>query len=263
MSERPLIGHRMLVTRAKEQAYVLSNAIKMAGGVPIEVPLIAFRAVNEQLLKKEMKRLYEYDWLIFTSANGVRYTLQSYAEHIKQFRDHFQIAVVGEKTAEALLTYGLMADLLPSEYVAEDLLDTLHSKLKPTDKVLVARGQLGRATLIKGMVRKGIEVKEIVVYETYCPTNHLEFKCAMQLDPTFLIFTSSSTVRHFVQLCSDIGIELSSISSKIACIGPIAKKSAMQSGLKVDVMPRVYTIEALVEEIITYLEEEKRNGSTI
>lgn len=263
MSERPLTGHRMLVTRAKEQAAALSKMIETAGGVPIEVPLIAFRATNEQHLNREMERLYEYDWLIFTSTNGVRFTLQSYQEYVKKYRSHFKIAVVGEKTAKALQAYGLKADLLPDEFVAEGLLHTLQRELKPNDKVMIARGQLGRVTLIEALEEASITVKEIIVYETYCPNNHNKLQVAIQQEPTFLIFTSSSTVRHFVQLCADSRMKLSDISSKVACIGPIAKRTAEKAGLKVDVMPTVYTIEALVDAIITYLKEDKSNGSTI
>ncbi|GAE30202.1 uroporphyrinogen-III synthase [Halalkalibacter hemicellulosilyticus] len=263
MSERPLRGQRIIVTRAEGQSQSLVEQIENAGGISIELPLIAFRAINHGELKKAISQLNEVEWLIFTSANGVHYTIHAYEEQIKELREHFNIAVVGEKTEDALQAYGLKADLLPSEYVAESLLHALKDKLKPNDKVLVTRGQLGRAILLEGLADLGVDVREIIVYETYCPVNAEDVERALQRSPTILTFTSSSTVRHFSQLCQERHIDLSNISSKIACIGPIAKQTALMEGLKVDIMPTNYTIEALVEAIITHVKEEKNNGFII
>ncbi|MFA9458266.1 uroporphyrinogen-III synthase [Halalkalibacter sp. AB-rgal2] len=263
MTKRPLSGQRILVTRAEGQSQSLVDRIENEGGISIELPLIAFRATNQDELSKAIKQLNEVNWLIFTSANGVHYTIHAYEEQIREQREHFNIAVVGEKTEDALQSYGLKADLLPSEFIAESLLQVLKDELKPNDKVLVTRGQLGRATLLEGLADLGVDAKEIIVYETYCPVNGEDVERALQKSPTILTFTSSSTVRHFSQLCQERYIDLPNMSSQIACIGPIAKQTALMEGMKVDIMPTNYTIDALIEAIIAHVKEEKNNGFII
>ncbi|WP_227936698.1 uroporphyrinogen-III synthase [Alkalihalobacillus deserti] len=251
MSKNPLAGKTILVTRAKEQAQDLSFLISKQGGTAIEVPLIAFQAVSSQDLESVIHNLKSYQWLIFTSANGVRF----FIEELKKIRQHIQqgalkIAVVGTKTEQMLEYYQLKADLLPDHFVAEGLVEALAKQVVRGDRVLVARGNLGRKELIDGLTEVGAVVDDLSVYETVHPPeakDKLEQVITSLGTLDYITFTSSSTVHHFMEIIQEKGIN---VQAKIACIGPIAARTAEKYGLTVDLMPSTYTVEHLVEQLI-------------
>ncbi|MET3507126.1 uroporphyrinogen-III synthase [Halalkalibacter oceani] len=263
MTELPLAGKRILVTRAKEQAEALSALIRRHGGTAIEVPLIAFQAPADGARSEAvLKQLDSYKWLVFTSANGVRF----FFERLRELRLTGQslpvnIAAVGSKTEAALSRYGLRADLIPESFVAEGLLEALSPKVERGDRLLLARGNLGRSLLPNELTKLGVQVEELIVYETVCPPSaKAELRAALEhttLD--YVTFTSSSTVSHYAELLKELEAEGVTASAKIACIGPIAARTARHYRLSVDLMPAKYTIEALVEQLVLHTKGEKEN----
>ncbi|MFC0557827.1 uroporphyrinogen-III synthase [Halalkalibacter alkalisediminis] len=251
MSTNPLAGKTVLVTRAKEQAQDLSLLIAKQGGTAIEVPLIAFKAVSSKELETAIHNVRTYQWLIFTSANGVRYfikELQRYQYDLKQLP--LKIAVVGTKTEQMLECYDVKADLLPVDFVAEGLVEALSGQVKKGDRVLVARGNLGRIELITGLTALGAMVDDVSVYRTIHPPeakDQLEAVLASLKSTDYITFTSSSTVHHFIKIIQAKGMD---VKAKIACIGPIAARTAKKYGLTVTLMPSTYTIEHLVDQLI-------------
>jgi uroporphyrinogen-III synthase len=260
MSNGPLAGKTILVTRAKEQANDLSQLIKDKGGNAVVVPLIAFKPSYSNEIGQAICHLQDYQWLLFTSANGVRF----FMDHYQATKQHelfpaVKIAVVGTKTEEALNNYHLKADLLPNDFVAEGLIEVLSQKVKKGDRILVARGNLGRLDLIQKLTQLGALVVDLPVYKTIHPKSAtIKMQSVLKNEKTidYITFTSSSQVHHFMNVLKELHIESTEIAAKIACIGPIAAQTAVKYGLSVEIIPHTYTIEHLVEQIILDSKEE-------
>ncbi|GAE34929.1 uroporphyrinogen-III synthase [Halalkalibacter akibai] len=254
MTDRPLASKIILVTRAKEQAQDLTKLVEAKGGTTIEVPLIAFQSLQTPEIKTAIHTINDYQWLIFTSSNGVRFFMEQYEllQQTWKLPKHLKIAVVGQKTERTLAKYHLQADLCPDEFVAEGLIEELKGQIRNNERVLIARGNLGRDILVQQLSRIGAQVDDVTVYKTVVPeaANQLEQVLNHSID--YITFTSSSTVHHFMQIIRQANIQ---IQAKIACIGPIAAKTVQDYGLTVDVMPTTYTIDHLVEEIIADTKE--------
>lgn len=268
-SERLLKGKRILVTRAKEQASSFSKKIQSLGGVPIEIPLIKIEAPsNTDQIEKTLINLHTYDWLVFTSVNGVHYFFQFLEQFdipIKNTQEKPKIAVVGKKTLEALEKKGVKVDLIPDEFVAEDLLTKMLLQVKKGDNVLLARGNLARSLLPEKLKEAGARVNDLVVYETVVNMEaRAELLEILKLRSCDLIaFTSSSTVTNFCSLLKGADIEALLKNIKIACIGPITEQTALESGLKVDIVAKEYTIDGLLEAIVRSFDDGDENGRNI
>lgn len=257
MSEGPLAGQTILVTRAKEQAQSLSTLIRKYGGTPLEVPLIAFkRPSNQEHIEQVKLALWRYQWLIFTSANGVRFFFENNQPFNKRSRSEVKIAVVGKKTEQMLQQFEITADLVPADYVAEGLVAALSGKVKKGDHIVVARGNLGRPLIIDELRQLGTYVEDLTVYETYWPKINSTFSDIIRQRPSYITFTSSSTIKHFVKALEQVNLDIATIESKIVCIGPVARKTAIQAGLKVEIMPSTYTIEAMIHAMIAHSKED-------
>src|SRR5699024_5031796 len=127
-----LCGKRILITRAKEEAASFSRDIAMRGGIPVEIPVISFHRWNDATsVRHVLMRLHDYRWVIFTSANGVRFFFQWLREMKHNFPRGVKVAVVGMKTFDVLKRHGVTADIVPGEYVAEKLAECLKTKIKP------------------------------------------------------------------------------------------------------------------------------------
>ncbi|QOR65716.1 uroporphyrinogen-III synthase [Cytobacillus suaedae] len=256
MSEtKPLHGKKILVTRGREQASDFSEKIRKAGGVPIEIPLLSFTYPNraETELFEEIKKASSFDWLVFTSKNGVDFFFNLFEKLPLQEQKLPRIAVVGSKTAEALATRGYRADIVPNEFVAEGLVDILKSYVQSNSRIMLARGNLSRKLLVHELESIGVEVNDLIVYNTVANENMKE-KLVSELPHIDVVtFTSSSTVTYFLKLIGNTADKLEGIDKMVvACIGPIAKQTAIESGLRVQICPSRYTTDNLLEEIIHY-----------
>lgn len=257
-----LQGKKILVTRAKAQASALSLQIEKFGGVPIEMPLISCRAVqNPSKIQKVIVSLHTYQWLIFTSKNGVDFFFQQYRAETGNLSlpTNCKIAVVGKKTDDILATYGLRANLIPKEYVAESLLEALLNVVKKEDQVLIPHGNLARNVISEGLRKNGVQVTELVVYETVVEESSKEslYHAIKNKEIDVVTFTSSSTVENFIKLLEGTNWREYSDNLMFVSIGPITTKSMKENHLHVSTEAKEYTLQGMLESIIVKLKEEK------
>lgn len=261
----PLFGKRIVVTRARSQASELVDRIEELGGEPYEFPVI--ETVMPEGAEKKAKiadalgALSAYDWVFFTSANGVEFFWRHLAELKVDIRGlhRARIGAVGPATAAALAQRGLVAEELPGVFQAEGLIEAFGSRLLPGQKVLLPRGDLAREWLPDKLRELELEVTEVDTYETVV-TGEDDIELLKLLEEKRIhavTFTSSSTVRNFISILKRMGLEdplplLAGV--KIACIGPVTEKTAVEAGLTPGLLPDEATIEGLVQELCRWNE---------
>ncbi len=257
---KPLFGKTIVVTRARKQASELVRLLENLGAYCIQFPTIkivppdSFRRLDRAIL-----HLTEYDWIIFTSVNGVIYFLDRLKVNGKEIRDLKDIGIcaIGPKTAETLEYLGLNTDFIPKDYVAEALVAEFKKKDISGKRVLIPRAQEAREVLPRQLKALGASVEVVSAYKTVKPQ-----RAGQDLKRLFeekvidiITFTSSSTVRNFVSMFdqkSRLRHWLKEVT--VACIGPITTETAKREGIKVDIVPREYTISALTQAIARYYE---------
>jgi uroporphyrinogen-III synthase len=279
---KPLQGKRILVTRTREQASALNERLRALGAIPVEFPTIQIVPPQDwelldraliQLCAGEVKEPY-YTWLVFTSVNGVKIccerleTLGYNAQAIESVR----VAAIGPATAQALMRYGISADLVPGEYIAEGVAAALiadahrRGESLAGKRILLARAAEARKILVTELQRAGAIVEELAAYRTLGAASNdeqerevLRLLQARQLD--ILTFTSSSTVRHFMQWRTEcaahapMDLITHNPQLKIACIGPVTSRTARELGLDVHIEASEFTIDGLVEAIVQHEEK--------
>lgn len=256
--KKPLFGKRILVTRARSQASELVDQIDELGGEAVEFPVIRTQPPSDPSARAEltgaMQRLGEYDWVIFTSVNGVEHffrTLQELRLDIRTMAKA-RIAAVGPKTAEALQNYGLVVETLPPKFQGAALLEVLESELRPGQKVFLPTADIARETLPSKLRELGLEVTEADVYETVLETGGgtdvIELLKESKIH--IITFTSSSTVTNLMKALQELGEEqpLELLRGcRIACIGPVTAQTARDAGLQVDYLAEDATVASLVK----------------
>ncbi len=259
---RPLFGKRILVTRPKPQAGELSDLITAEGGEAVECPTIEIVPPEDwALLDAALARLAAYNWLIFTSVNGIAPFMTRLLETQRDVRAlaGLTICCIGPRTAEALEAYGLRADVIPEQFQAEGILEALSGRQMRGARVLIPRALVARELLPEQLRAEGAEVDVVPVYRTIRPavaTDLLARQLAAgELD--VISFTSSSTVKNFLELFATKEELLRLVgSTTVACIGPITAATAREAGLTVQVMAGQNTIPALAEAIVQYMENQ-------
>lgn len=276
MKSLPLEGLRILNTRTHEQAGTFSAQLSVLGATPVEFPTIRIVAPEDwEPLDNALKRLCEanwYDWLVFTSANGVQICF----ERLKRLGydvdsvGEVRIAAIGPATASTLRKYGVEVDLVPTTYIAEAIVSALiddaykQGEQLVGKRLLLARAAEARNVLVHELRRVGVEVDVVAAYRTVGIDKEGEHgqRILRQLEAQeldIITFTSSSTVRNFMQWLTEQSgsysdtfirgvVELA--RPKVACIGPITSQTARECGLKVHIEAQEYTIAGLVEAII-------------
>ncbi len=276
----PLAGKHVLVTRTREQASALSQNLRQSGALPVELPVIRIAPPADwSPLDQALQALAEktaYDWLIFTSANGVKMVIERLKTLGLEPRvlAAARIATIGPATAAALEKYGLAAALVPEEYIAESVAAALRHEVEQRgqtltgQRILLARAAEARQVLITELEQAGARVEVVAAYQTLPVAQDDErgrevIALLRQQQLDVITFTSSSTVHHFMhwlsQSAPDIAILLAypgkqPLRPLIACIGPITAQTARDYGLEVGVEAREYTTAGLVEALITYEE---------
>ncbi|WP_066063747.1 uroporphyrinogen-III synthase [Neobacillus soli] len=259
----PLLDKKVLVPRGENQAKTFSKLVERYGGIPIEIPLIAFRPIDSnQRLQDALKALATYDWIIFTS----NVTVETFFSFYDRVEAGFpKIAVIGKKTAEVLKELGLRAEFVPSAYVAEVFVEEFLPCIHHGARVLLPKGNLAREYIASSLTEYGAQVDEIVIYETYMPAESREKLAGMlganQLD--ILTFTSPSTVDHLMDVVQEYGLSEQLRSCVIGCIGPVTEKKLLDYGLTVHASPAEYTVHEMIKSTITFLEKEGRTTETL
>ncbi|WP_282941257.1 uroporphyrinogen-III C-methyltransferase [Paenibacillus sp. RC67] len=258
--KKPLFGRRILVTRARSQASELVQQIEELGGEAVEFPVIRTQAPTkpeaQQKLDEALSRLSVFDWILFTSVNGVEYFFQRLQSNRIDVRtmSKARIAAVGPKTSEALAQRGLIAEELPSQFQGDVLLAAFAEELKPGQQVLLPTADIAKEYIPAELRQMGLNVTEVDVYETVLDTSGGSEIIELLQENTIhtITFTSSSTVTNLItaleQLGADKPLELIQ-QCKIACIGPMTAKTVEESGLKVDYLAKEATVSSLVQSL--------------
>lgn len=252
---KPLFGCRVLVTRTREQASGLARAIEELGGEAVQFPTIQVVAAKDYTpLDNAIGRLPEYQWLIFTSVNGVTFFFRRLLTAGRDIRDlkGLKICAIGPKTRQALTRYYLSVDYVPDEYRAESIIAGLKSKIKPGDRVLLPRADIARKILPEMLTRLGARVDEAVAYRTVAGGGNAEEIRRLLTEKRIQVitFTSSSTVRNFVKLLNEPHLVELLSGVTVACIGPVTARTAAELDLPVHVEAKEYTIEGLLKAIV-------------
>lgn len=245
----PLAGKRIVVTRPRAQADSLCEQLAAHGATVIRFPTIEITPLEDYaLLDAAMQRLTTYDWLIFTSVNGVR----AFWERLSLLPTPpplpHQIAAIGPATAKALAERGVTVMRLPEEYVAESLLESLGQV--QGQRILLPRAEVARELLTVALTARGAMVDEIPAYRTLPaqpdPSGLAELKRGVDI----VTFTSSSTVTNFLTLTNHLPSAIS--HSLTACIGPITAQTARAAGLPVHIVATEYTTAGLVNALVQH-----------
>ena len=256
--QKPLFGKRILVTRAREQASVLSEKLELLGAEAWEYPSIAIKKPADiEPLNKAIAEASSYDWLIFTSVNGVKFFFEQMKELKADIRSlgKAKICAIGPKTKEVLEDKGLQVAVMPEVFRAEAVAEALTPLVKAGEKVLLPRADIARDVLVTTLKEMGLKVNEVVAYETIKADSDNQFLLEKMEEKEIhvITFTSSSTVRNFMELIGERRELLEGVT--IASIGPITTKTAESLGLKVDITADEYTIDGLVKALVEYFQK--------
>ncbi|MDA8235236.1 MAG: uroporphyrinogen-III C-methyltransferase [Clostridia bacterium] len=256
---KPLFGQRVVVTRSRHQASILSQAIEDLGGEPLEFPTIDIAPPADfGPMDEAINKIDTYHWIIFTSVNGVESFFERMRALKKDIRDlkGISLCAIGPKTREALENFGLTCDFVPGEFVAEAIIEGLKDKEMAGKQVLLPRADIARKVLPDTLKQMGAQVDDVVAYQTVKGSgNAAQLREMLNKKQIQMVtFTSSSTVKNFVELLATPDYLQLMEGVKVACIGPITAKTARNLGLQVNIEAAEYTIEGLIKAIL----EERR-----
>jgi uroporphyrinogen III methyltransferase/synthase len=262
MTAQPLAGRVIVVTRAKEQAGSFRALLEQAGARVLLAPTIVIEPpATWAPLDESLARLADYQWVIFTSVNGVE-MVRRRLEGVGRASDVLRgarIAAIGPATTAALRSWGLSADVVPETYVAEGLVEALRPLIAPGVRVLLPRAAQTRDVLVHALRDMGALVDEVPAYRARAATEGAtELQGALRRGEVDVVtFTSSSTVRHFAALFGqeERGAVMSGVT--VACIGPITRATAAAFGIETRVMPSEYTIPALARAIVAHFDTKR------
>ena len=254
---RPLFGLRVVVTRPREQARQLIEDLQAEGADVLAIPLIRIDPPEDrEPLRRCAERPDQFDWIVFTSANGVERFWEELEAAGRDSRALGGVAVcaIGPATGEALSRHGVRVDLVPEEFVAESAVAALAAAEPRGKRVLLPRAEIARSVLPDSLRAMGAEVTEVAAYRTVPDEDGIralkEALASGHVD--VLTFTSSSTARNFAELVDpDVG------SVRIASIGPITSATVRELGWEVAVEAPVHTAEGLKEALVAYYAPEQ------
>ncbi len=267
-TSRSLSGVRVLVGRARHQAGALSGELRKLGATVLEIPFIEIRKPRSfRPLDSALRNLADYDWLILTSANGV----EAMWERLDKLKLDFgklreadteqgrasaagslRIAAIGPATKKAIERRGVKVDVVPKEYVAESVVRSLQRRVK-AKRVLLVRAKVARDVIPNELRKAGARVDVVEAYETVVPESSRrrlrEALANPRRRPHVVTFTSSSTVRNFVDLVGPRdAANLAGV--RMASIGPVTSSTLRELGLRIDIAAQEFTIPGLIEAIV-------------
>lgn len=247
----PLFGCRIVVTRAREQAGTLSGELRALGAGVVEFPTIEIRpAADYGPLDCAISNLGSYDWLIFTSVNGVRFFLDRLDRSAVDLRTlRARICAIGPATARAIEQLHLKVDLIGKEYVAEGLLEAFRPYDLAGARVLLPRAAVARDLVPDELARQGARVDVVAAYRTVLPESAAATAAAIfgaDRKPDWITFTSSSTVQNFVAAAGREALE----GVKVVSIGPVTTATARNLGIEVTAEARVFTTQGVIEALL-------------
>ena len=251
-----------MITRAQNQAEEFVTELEQYGAQVILCPTIEIRELESyERLDEAIEHLYGYDWLIFTSVNGVEHFFKRLKAHERDASDldELKVCAIGEATAVRLRDLHVHVDVIPEEFKAEGIFAALERFVGGTEalkglNVLIPRASVARDYLPKALGQAGARVDVVPAYRTSVPDNLDRGHVAAMLSGSgdCIAFTSSSTVRNLAQLFDTQDLSEALAGVVIACIGNITATTAADYGLQVEIQPQQFTIPALARAIADY-----------
>jgi uroporphyrinogen III methyltransferase / synthase len=257
VSSDALRGKRILVTRARSQALSLAQRIESLGGEVIEFPTIEIRPPESYgPLDQAIYQIANYDWLIFTSVNGVEQFLNRFEKLGKNIANlaGIEVGAIGPETARRLTAAQIEPTLVPKKYQAEGILDELISETVLGKRILIPRAAKARDILPETLRRWGARVDVVEAYQTVLPQVDVSALCRLLREGTIdmITFTSSSTATNFSVMLRDQDLPRLLSRAVIACIGPITKKTVEDLGMRPEIVSEEFTIPGLVRAMVDY-----------
>jgi uroporphyrinogen III methyltransferase/synthase len=227
---------------------MLAEPLEALGAEILFVPVIEIADPTESTpLEQAIQNLASYDWLIFTSVNGVRHFVEALDRSDRDLRDlNAKLCAIGSSTRAAVEALHLRVDVMPEEYVAKSLLEALAGEDLRGKRILLPRAAVARDLVPVTLRERGAVVDVVEAYRTIIPADAVaRAKEALGHKPDWITFTSSSTVTNLLAVTGREALA----GIKIASIGPVTSATAREAGLTVDVEAEPHTIEGLVEAI--------------
>jgi uroporphyrinogen III methyltransferase/synthase len=254
--KKPLFGKKIVVTRAREQTSGFLAKLRTLGAECVEFPTIEITPPEEWgPLDKGIEELKNYNWILFTSVNGVKYFFNRLNQKGKDVRElgDIKVGAIGPKTAEALRDMGIIPDMVPPEYRAEAVIEEFKQYETEGLKILLPRASKAREILPDELRKMGASIDVVDAYKTIMPQGKTEdiLKMLEAGEINMVTFTSSSTVTNFVGMFGDNTEQVKTWLKKVdlASIGPVTSETAKKLGLKITVEPADYTIKALTDAV--------------
>jgi len=255
---RPLYGKRIVVTRSRQQASELTSMLAELGADLIEMPVIRILPLDDPSpVLKAAGELSLFDWIIFTSVNGVAEFFSIIMRGGLDARSLAgrRIGAIGDATADALRRFGIIPDLIPPKFTSADMVRELASRDEIRGKAfLLLRADIAPRDVIEELLRQGAgRVEDVTVYRTVRELGADAAFLKQRINEgsiDLVTFTSSSTAENFSLILRDIGVSPSSIAC--AAIGPVTAARARELGFTISVTARTHTIPGLVEAVIAH-----------
>jgi uroporphyrinogen-III synthase len=256
---KPLPGRRVVITRTREQASELAGKISALGAEAIELPLIRItKEIPKDHLADVMLELGGYDWLVFTSSNGVRFFFEEFFRLFEDIRSLglLRIACVGEGTAKAVTALHLKVECQPETATGEALAEALIATGSLDNaKVLVITGNLNRDTLVTRLEAAYAIVDCLQVYKTE-PTDLTKEPAAVDFrsrGADAILFASSSAVQAFVDQARELKLSKDATRPLAGSIGPQTSETMKKVGMPVDFTAKTPSLDSLVEALVKAL----------
>ncbi|MFN8439875.1 MAG: hydroxymethylbilane synthase [Caldilineaceae bacterium] len=245
----PLAGKRILITRQAERAQSLVDGLHALGATPLLMPLIEIVPTDDwQSIDHAIQALEHYDWLVFTSVNGVEIFFQRAAEIGVQLPQQHKIAAVGETTAQALVQLGQQVDLTPEQANAEALAHAMGNLVGK--RILLPQAAIAKRAFADSLEAAGAEVTILPIYQTL-PLEMSDTMCAeLEQGVDAIVVSSGSTARSLVQNAEKAGLRAQVEQSALICIGPVTAQAAQALGLRVAAIADEQTNEGLLQAIL-------------
>ena len=248
----PLFGQRIVITRDRSQAGDLAARLHAFGALAIELPTIEIRPpLDSEPLNCAIERLETYDWIVFTSANGVRrfmHALDGSRRDLRALRA--RICAIGPATAGAVESLHLKVDILPAEFVGESLVDAFNGIDLQGKLVLLPRAAVARDIVPVELARRGAQVDVVEAYRTGVPADaEIRAKTVFGAErrPDWVTFTSSSTVKNLLAVAGRESLT----GVRVASIGPVTSSTLRMHGIEIDAEAKPFTMQGLVDAILT------------
>jgi uroporphyrinogen III methyltransferase/synthase len=255
---RPLFGKTIVVTRAREQASDLVRQLSNLGAQCLEYPMIAIAPTdNFQLLDTAIHEIDTYQWIIFTSVNGVSCFFERLYHNSGDARSlgHLSTACIGPATAERLMQFGIKSDIVPENYQAEAIIEAFQKEDIKGKHILLPRAKEARPILPVELRKMGATVNEISVYNTQRVQEEKSEALISSLEKgeiDLVTFTSSSTVRNFKERLPVDQFSQLVRKTTFASIGRITSQTATKMGFQIEITADEYTIGGLIQAILNY-----------